>query len=215
MPGHEDPNEVAVHMELAKSLRASDYPALLWLLGASAYGHGIKVFDFGGNVGNLFYSYSPYLNRSGPIDWTVLDIPPVLERGRKIAAERNAEGLRFASSAAEFRDDQVLLVSGALHYWEGPIAEFLEQFPVLPRHIIVNRSPVSEKEEPFVVVQRTATCAFPCVVRNADGMLAEFAAEGYTLVDRWAASELRLSLPLFPEHSVPHYSGFYLRHQRV
>lgn len=129
--------------------------------------------------------------------------------------ERNAEGLRFASAATEFRDDQVLLASGSLHYWEGTIAGFLEQFPVLPRDIIVNRSPVSEKHGGVVVVQRTATCAFPCIVRNADEMVAEFAALGYSLVDRWSAPELRLPLPLFPEHSVPHYSGFYLRHQRA
>lgn len=210
LPGHGDPSQVALHMELAKSLRPSDYAALCWLR-AAANGDRLSVFDFGGNAGNLFYSYSPYLKCFGALDWTVFDIPSVLEDGRRIAAERNATGLSFAASPAEFRADQALLASGFLHYWEGTIAEFLQQFPVLPRYVIVNRTPVSECQEPFVVVQRTPTCAHPCVVRNAAALISDFAALRYCLVDRWTAPELRISLPLFPNHSVPHYSGFCFR----
>ena len=210
LPGHGDPSQVALHLELAKSLRPSDYPALFWLREAANDGK-LSVFDFGGNAGNLFYSYSPYLKSFGALDWTVFDIPPVLEEGRRIAAERNAAGLTFASSPSELRADQVLLASGFLHYWKGTIAEFLQQFPIRPRHVIVNRTPISERQAPFVVVQQTRTVAHPCVVRNADALISEFAALRYSLVDRWAAPELRIILPLFPEHSVAHYGGFYFR----
>lgn len=210
LPGHGDPSQVALHMELAKNLRPSDYAALFWIR-AAAHDGKLSVFDFGGNAGNLFYSYSPYLKCFGELDWTVFDIPPVLEQGRRIAAERNPAGLTFASSPLESRAEQVLLVSGFLHYWEGTIAEFLQQFPTLPRHVIVNRTPLSERKGPFVVVQRTPACAHPCLVRNADALISEFAALQYSLVDRWVAPELRVFLPLFPEHSVSHYSGFCFR----
>ncbi|HEV2206408.1 MAG TPA: methyltransferase, TIGR04325 family [Candidatus Acidoferrales bacterium] len=210
LPSHEDPNQVTLHMELAKSLRTSDHPALFWLR-AAADGHGLRVFDFGGNAGNLFYSYGPHLKSLGRLEWTVFDLPSVAKQGKKIAAERNAEGLSFASSPSEFRPDQVLLVSGALHYWETSIADFVRQFPVAPRHIVVNRTPITERVEPFAIVQRTATCAHPCIVRNAAQLIREFGSLGYLLVDRWIAPELRVRLPLFPGHSLPHYSGFYFR----
>jgi hypothetical protein len=42
-------------------------------------------------------------------------------------------------------------------------------------------------------------------------MIADFAAMGYVMVDRWSALELGLRLPLFPEWSVGAYSGFYFR----
>jgi len=32
---------------------------------------------------------------------------------------------------------------------------------------------------------------------------------GYTMVDRWPAHELALRMPLFPDRTVPNYSGFY------
>jgi putative methyltransferase (TIGR04325 family) len=209
LPGHDDPNLVTLHMELAKSLRPSDYAALFWL--RSAAGGGLSVFDFGGNAGNLFYSYSKYLQGVGPLSWSVFDIPPVLERGRRMAEERNAAGLRFVSTVKEFAAGQVLLVSGSLHYWERSIGDFVRQFPAIPRHIIINRTPISENSGPFVIVQRTATCAHPCIVRNAKDLISDFAALGYLLADRWAAPELRIHLPFFPSHSLPHYSGFYFR----
>jgi putative methyltransferase (TIGR04325 family) len=207
LAGHEDASEIDVHLRLSKSLRQSDYPALFWL--ARAGGGKFRVFDFGGNVGNLYYSYRPYLEELGPVEWTVFDLPSIVDRGREIAAQRRAHGLRFATSAKEFSSSQVLLVSGALHYWPATISEFIEQFGVQPEQVIINRIPVQDRSPSFVTVQRTQSCAFPCLVRNESEMIAEFLALGYRLLDTWQAPELRLGLPLFPERQVAHYSGFY------
>jgi putative methyltransferase (TIGR04325 family) len=209
LAGHEDPSEIDVHLALSKSLRPSDYAALFWL--AVAGSGKLRVFDFGGNVGNLYYSYRPYLEELGPVDWTVFDLPSIADRGREIAAERRSGRLRFANSTAEFSSSQVLLVSGTLHFWQETIPEFIRQFPVQPAHLVINRTPVHETSPSFVTVQRTAACAFPCLVRNENEMIAEFLALGYRLIDKWLAPELRLGLPLFPDRRVAHYSGFYFR----
>ena len=211
LPGHDGWAEIAIHLRLSENLRPSDYAALFWLSRLSE--RGVKVFDYGGNFGNLFYTYKKYLEPLGPLDWTVLDLPFVLQEGRRIARERNATGLRFAESAAEFSVDRVLLASGFLHYWEGTIEGFVRQFPVSPTHILINRSPMIENQAAFITVQNTGTCAHPCVVRNAASMIAEFSALGYELVDRWIAPELHVYMPFFPNLSIPHYSGFYLRLQ--
>src|SRR5208282_5635484 len=114
--GHEAPGEIPLHFELSKSLRASDYAVLFWL--SKIRVEELKIFDFGGNAGNLYYSYLPYLGGEfRRIVWNVFDLPVVMDRGREIAAERGATGLRFANSVEEAADCDVLLVSGALHYW--------------------------------------------------------------------------------------------------
>lgn len=209
LAGHEDSSEIDVHLKLSKSLRPSDYAALFWL--AVAGGGKLRVFDFGGNVGNLYYSYRPYLEDLGPVEWTVFDLPSIVDRGRRIAEERRAGRLRFADSTAEFSSSQVLLVSGTLHYWQEAISEFIRQFPVPPEHLVINRTPVHETSPSFVTVQRTAACAFPCLVRNEGEMIAEFLALGYRLINKWPAPELRLGLPLFPDRQVARFSGFYFR----
>jgi putative methyltransferase (TIGR04325 family) len=207
--GHEDPEEIEVHLRLSKSLRPSDYAVLYWLLKIGA--EDLRIFDYGGNVGNLYYSYLPYLQNRRNVEWTVFDIPSVVDVGKRIALQRSASGLMFANSLAGISRRHVLLVSGAFHYWEGSVQEFLGQFAEVPEHIIVNRSPVHETQQPFFSVQRTRTCAFPCIVRNAAELISDFAASGYAMIDRWQALELALTLPLFPEQSVSYYSGFYFR----
>jgi putative methyltransferase (TIGR04325 family) len=205
--GHEDPCEIDVHLRHSEALRPSDYAALYWI--SHIHPQGPKVFDFGGNVGNLYYSYSPRLRRLGNIAWTVFDIPSVNDKGRAIAAENSAAALHFVDSAGACEADEILLVSGAFHYWEKDVSAFLRQFRDLPRHIVINRSPVHDTEPSFITVQRTPSCAFPCRVWNAAELIASFEAKGYELIDRWRALELSLKLPLFPSLSVPHYSGFY------
>lgn len=207
--GHEDPEEIEVHLRVSQTLRPSDYAALFWFL--KIKGENLRILDYGGNVGNLYYSYMPYLKSQRKIEWTVFDIPPVVEKGKVIAAKNNASVLTFVNSASDVSRPQVLFLSGAFHYWEGSVQEFLRQFAEPPEHIIVNRSPVHETKHSFVTVQHTPTCAFPCVVRNAAQMIADFAALGYVMADRWSALELGLRLPLFPEWSVGAYSGFYFR----
>jgi putative methyltransferase (TIGR04325 family) len=213
LAGHEDPSLVALHLELARSLRPSDYAALFWIM---AIGGGqFRLFDFGGNAGNLFYSYSPYLEQLGTVQWTVYDLPAVVEQGRRIAEERKAGRLRFTTSLSDFSGDQVLLVSGAFHYWERTVSEFVEQFPAHPEHVIINRTPVHKTSRTFVTVQRTPKCAVPCVVRNDTELTSGFESAGYGLIDRWDALELQLKPPLFPDRWVPHYSGFYFRRRCV
>lgn len=198
------------HLELSKTLRASDYAVLFWLCRINS--KSFRIFDFGGNIGNLYYSYSKYLSAEpGAIDWTVFDFPGVTAEGRKIASERGATGLKFTDSPAGLSRSHVLLVSGSFHYWEKSERDFLLQFPVFPDHILLNRTPVHETLPSFITVQRTRTYAVPCIVRNAAEMLANFASLGYIAVDRWPALELALKLPFYPDRSLPSYSGFYFR----
>ena len=182
LANHEDMGEVERHLDLSKSLRPSDYAVLFWL--ARIGSRDLRVFDFGGNIGNLFYSYSPYLKESRPLVWRVYDLPVILHEGRRIAAERGATQLRFSQSIADASTCNVLLVSGALHYWEKSVQAFIEQFAPRPEHVFINRSPIRDAGAAFITVQQTAKCAFPCIVRNAGEIISSFESAGYELVDR-------------------------------
>jgi putative methyltransferase (TIGR04325 family) len=210
--GHDHLDAIKLHFDLSRGLRASDYAVLYWLCRIGL--RQLQIFDFGGNAGNLYYSYSTYLTGVGrDITWTVFDLPMVVAEGRRIAIERRATELRFAESVEDASGCNVLLISGAFHYWEDSVESFLEQFPRLPEHIIVNRSPVHDTEASFITVQRTDSYAVPCVVRNATEMINAFSSKGYRIADRWPVVELALRMPLFPNLTVPQYSGFYFRRE--
>lgn len=207
---HNHPEAIKTHLVLSTRLRASDYAVLFWL--SELRLAQLRVFDFGGNVGNLYYSYGSYLEKDERrLTWTVFDLPTVMDEGRKLAKERGVRELRFASSVEEGSGSDVLLASGALHYWEKDLRSFLQQFAAVPKHIFVNRTPVHAQRDAFITVQTTDSYAVPCLVRNESAMIAEFAAEGYKLADRWPVLELALRMPLFPDYALPNYSGFYFR----
>jgi putative methyltransferase (TIGR04325 family) len=211
-PGHDHPDAISTHLELARTLRPSDYAALFWLLQCPR--EELHVFDFGGNAGNLYYSYIGHMRqRFRDCHWTVFDLPSVCQEGARIALRRKAKNLCFTQSFGAAASADVLLISGALHYWEGSIPEFLRQFERLPERVLVNRTPVHARARSFITVQQTESYAVPCIVRNRREMVEGFLARGYKLLDEWRAMELSLTLPLFPELNVPHYSGFYFERE--
>ena len=207
-PGHEHPDAVHRHLPLAQSLRPSDYAVLYWLRRLSG---NVRLFDYGGNMGNVFYSCIGYLEPLG-VTWTVYDLPLVIEIARQMASQRAGPLPHFTTSITDAAGANVLLVSGSFHFWEKSTVEFLDQFPQLPEHVFVNRSPFYERDRQSVVsMQSTYDFAFPIVVRSVSELIGGFTSRGYKLIDRWAAPEYSHVTPFFPEDSVHSYSGFYFR----
>ena len=210
--GHDHPDSVRYSIELASSLRPSDYAALYWLLRLSP---SSSILDYGGSVGNLFYNYCPFLSDHASLTWIVNDLPSVIAEGRRLAVERGvAHQLSFTETLQDAPETEILLASGAIHYWEHEIEEFFAQLRGRPEHVIVNRTPLHESARAFITIQRNENYAVPCIVRNAGEFIASFERLGYVLVNRWRALELAINMPLFPEKAVPWYSGFYFRLER-
>ena len=205
--GHDHPDLIQFQGALSGRLRPSDYAVLYWLKRIDV--HPLRILDFAGSVGNIYYSYARHLREFDQnLEWVVFDLPKVVDAGKRFAAERGEKQLRFASSLQGLAGSFVVLVSSAFHYWEKSVAEFVASLPSPSPYIIVNRVPVTSTLPTFVTVQYKKTFAVPCMVRNRNQLISEFAAQDYTLLDSWQAPELRLRMPLFPNHNISQYSGF-------
>lgn len=122
----------------------SDYAVLFWL------GHIIHdaelLFDLGGNVGGRYLAFRKYLIYPDKFTWLVNDISSVVALGRTIADEEAAAHLRFTTDCTRLGEADILLASGVLQLledWNG----FLYRAPNLPRHILINRTPVSDQPD--------------------------------------------------------------------
>ena len=210
--GHDHPDSIEFQSRLSGRLRPSDYAVLYWLKRIDA--NPLRVLDFAGSVGNIYYSYASHLHQfAEEMEWVVFDLPNVVDAGKRFAAERGEKQLRFASSLQGLAGSFVVYVSSAFHYWEKSVAEFVASLPSQPEYIIVNRVPVIDSQRTFVTVQYKKTYAVPCMVRNRNELISEFVALDYVLLDSWQAPELRLRMPLFPMHNISEYSGFCFRRQ--
>ena len=206
--GHEHPDEADYHLSIAGTLRESDYPVLFYL--APLAPQIKKVFDLGGNVGNLFYSYQRQLSFSPTLAWLVYDLPPVRSLGEIVAVKRGENRVQFVDDIASGRDSDVFIASGSLHYFEQPLDEILQSLGSLPRHVFVNRTPCSIEDD-LVTVQDNGSFLVPCKLHSRSKLIERMHRAGYRLVAEWPVFERRLWVPMYPDSSPRTYSGFYFR----
>ena len=218
--GHEHPDDVAFHSSIADTIRESDFPVLFHL--APQVSRFSKVFDLGGNVGNLFYAYQKELNFPADLAWHVFDLPEKKPAGQALARQRNESRIRFSDSLADASGCDLFIASGSLHYFEQPLDQMLLSLDQLPPHVIVNRIPCFREDNPptdlsrsfvddLITVQDNKTYLVPCIVHNSDKLIASMRGIGYSLRASWPIHERKLCVPLSPDRSSEHYSGFYFQ----
>ena len=204
--GHEHEDDIRMHLSSSRAARESDYPVFFHL---SQSGQPLpSVFDFGGNIGNLFYCYQNYLTFPRDISWKIYDLPELRAAGEKLAAERGESRIRYVDSLQQMEPDDLFLASGCLHYFSSSLAELLAQAKHLPRRVLVNRTPFSDAGE-LITIQDNGTFLVPCQLHNKQNFLVGMAKLGYELRASWPVAERALYVPLHPDCSSPTYFGFY------
>jgi putative methyltransferase (TIGR04325 family) len=204
--GHEHPDEAGYHASIADTVRESDYPALFYL--APFVSEIRRVFDLGGNVGNLFYAYRRYLQFRPDLSWLVYDLPALRAFCQKLAADRKESRVRFVNTLAEASGADLFLASGSLHYFDEPLYSILSRMAELPRHVIVNRTPCTDEEDLYTV-QDNKSFLVPCKIHSRKALVQGMTRLGYSLRAEWPVYELHLWIPMHPDVSERHYSGFY------
>jgi putative methyltransferase (TIGR04325 family) len=193
-------------------MAASEYPLLFWL--RPLLSNGVRVFDFGGYLGNGFYLYRPYLDYPSGMTWTVCDVPAVAHAGQALADRKGETQLRFTTEIAEASNAEVLIAAGSLQYLEeGFLPKHLAAMPRRPRHVFVHRTPL-HPQAGYVTMQTwhdgRSPVFCPYTVAHHGQLVAEMEALGYEVVDSWEKPRA-LDVPLHPECRLDAYAGLYFR----
>jgi putative methyltransferase (TIGR04325 family) len=108
--------------KLSTNTASYDYPVLFWLSQIfNQSSNKLTVFDFGGNVGNHFYSYSTILKYPDGLNWTVCDLPEITKAGQKLAQDLNSSlSLSFTTEFIEANGKNIFIASGSLQYVDSP-----------------------------------------------------------------------------------------------
>lgn len=184
-----------------------DYPVLFWL--QRLLPECRLLFDFGGNVGISYFGFRKYLQYPATLTWLVDEVPAVAAAGARIASQEHVPQLRFTTTLEELPQADVFMAAGSLHFVEKPFA-MLGSAPRLPRHLLLNKVPVIEL--PAAVTLHNMGSAFcPYNLFNREEFLQGFHHLGYEVIDEWTTPGLGVRIPLYREHSLRAYSGFYFR----
>ncbi|SDB82329.1 methyltransferase, TIGR04325 family [Paraburkholderia lycopersici] len=203
--GHESTANVDLHISF--SARLSDYAAFYYLRDRV---HRIqKVFDLGGNVGNLYYCYRDYLPLRDDVSWTVFDLPDTISRGQALASVRNVKNLQFTDDFSQIDGADLFIASGSLHYFDKSLPEILERVERLPKYILINRTPLTEGPD-FAIVQDGGHIRVACMLYNRSKLIADLKRLGYQVAGEWQSPDFRLPVLDRPSSSVGAFTGLWL-----
>ena len=208
--GHENSANMTLHLELNRVARPSDYAAFYYLRNrVTAIG---KIFDLGGNVGNLYYCYKEYLPTREDLIWSVYDLPETLSHGKILADRKNARNLQFTDDLRRAAEADLFIASGSLHYFDKSLPDLLEDIGARPKYILINRTPLTEGPE-FAVVQDAGHIRVACMLYNRSKLIDNLARLGYGLLGEWQAAELWLPVLDRPSSTIRAYTGLWLERQ--
>lgn len=206
---YDNSDAAAKYRSRVRQLSISDYPVLYWLSRLLDEGQR-RIFDLGGHIGVAYYAFGQYRPFPADLRWTVSDLPTTMAAGREWAKEHDAAGgLAFAGDRQEADGQDVLLVLGAMQYFDFDFAAWLGTLSAPPAHLIVNLTPMHPSRD-FHTLQNMGFACVPYRIQARPAFLESMARLGYRVVDAWWSDERSCHVPFAPGHEVEAYSGFYL-----
>ncbi len=98
---------------------------------------------------------------------------------------------------------------GSLQYLETNLANMLNNCPLRPTHVLINKIPVYDGPK-FITQQNLGSVYSPYRIFNRQEFLNSLESIGYRLVDSWTKPRY-LRVPGHPDKVLNYYSGFYFR----
>lgn len=208
--GYDIPETADWYRNLLDEVQHDDYPMLFWF--EKALKSGQTVVEIGGHVGVAYYAFTKVLQCPEGMRWTIVDVPSVTRAGEQLARERTRTNLHFATDLSQASSDcDILLASGSLQYLHGALLpERVGGMTPLPRHIIINKTPVREAGDGYVTVQNLGVSLAPYRIHARHELIAPLERMGYQLVATWR-KDRKVVIPNHADLTVDHYSGYYLR----
>jgi putative methyltransferase (TIGR04325 family) len=206
--GFDDASVPGFYLDHHFVLNPNDYPVLFWL--AKILKPGSAIFDFGGGLGQCWYSYEPYLQVLDQARWIVCDLPAFVRQGQELAREQAATDLQFTSDLDRSADAAIFMSNGALQYMADDLPTLLGKLRKAPDHVVINRVPMYDGEA-YYTIQRTRHNSYaPYRIMNREEFCRGMRLLGYREQDRWEVSRT-LHVNFQPVYDVKKYQGFYFR----
>lgn len=127
---------------------------------AARTGGALHVLDFGGALGSTYMQHRKFLAGLEECSWSVVEQPRMVACGK---AEFETDALRFFDTIEQCyatRPVNVVLFSSVLQYLENPYVMLEKVAKLAPIAIIVDRTPLADKDD-MITVQRVPATMYP------------------------------------------------------
>jgi putative methyltransferase (TIGR04325 family) len=150
----------------------------------------LRVMDFGGALGGLYFQCRPFLAGVEALSWHVVEQAHFVDVGRR---EFETVELTFDKSLPECRARiawDVTVLSAVLPYMEDPYSLLEENLAYRPRFLLIDRTGFTREDRDRLTVQRVprSICesSYPCWFLSLR-RFREHVSERYEIVGEWTA----------------------------
>jgi putative methyltransferase (TIGR04325 family) len=157
---------------------------------ASACGGRLRVLDFGGALGSVYWRHRAELAAVRGLGWDIVEQPGFVEAGRRHFADMPLRFFATVDEAEAAGGHDVLLCSTALQYLEHPHATVEDWVERGWRFLLYNNLPLHRGRPDRLAVQHVPPdiypASYPVWFFNRERMLAHFASR-YNLLAEYAS----------------------------
>jgi putative methyltransferase (TIGR04325 family) len=186
------------------------YASFFWL--SKLLTPGSVLVDWGGSIGVSYYGFVRRAQLPEGVRWIVVELPKLAEQGQHIAQREAARGLEFATDLAQAPRTELLFSAGAIQYMPDSVPGLFEYLGYRPRHVLLNKVPLTEGREYWSVQNNMGTLA-PYRIYAQRDFLNYFVQSGYALRDRWDVPELEREIVLHPDEAFRGFHGLLFERQ--
>lgn len=119
----------------------TNFPVLAILLSLYCEQGNVRVLDFGGSLGSMYYQHKNTLERLGSsLSWSVVEQPHFVKIGKN---DFSNEQLKFEYTIQDVEECNVVIFGSSLQYIENWKEYLIEAMERCPTYIIIDKTPVS------------------------------------------------------------------------
>lgn len=164
---------------------------LLYALGSLNQPKQLSVFDFGGALGNHYFTARRFIPNNTELLWSVCETAVTAMEGNKRYA---TEELEFISNPEQIGDKKidVIIASGTMQYVDNPFEYLHKLIDLKAGFIIFNRLPLIDSNMDRLTIQKVSptiyNASYPAwfFSRRKWNQIIE---EEYEVISRWDVSE--------------------------
>ena len=160
----------------------------------------VRVLDFGGSLGSLYYACRSFLSPECAVAWDIVEQPKLAEIGK---SEFQSSELSFFSSLQEYLEThtpEVALFSSSLQYLERPWDVMEAVCSRRIGHIVLDRTLFVDELEDRLLVQEVPSsiyaCSYPVWFLSAHKLHSFFRKRSYRVVCEFEDTQCGRDFPL-------------------
>ena len=167
-----------------------DWPflgCLLWI--ASVHQNKLKLIDFGGSLGSVYFQCKKFLSHLEILDWNVVEQKHFVDVGKNLFEDHH---LKFYYDIAECIGDKdkkplVLVLSSVLQYLQDPYLMIQQFINYGFDYIIIDKTGLSNLSKDIITIQKVPefiySASYPCWLFSKEKLLSYFSSKYEIIVN--------------------------------